>query len=75
MAKKSSKDYFGLGRVLSLILAIIPVTAWILGVVTRFKEGKIVAAIIRLVGVGAVIFIVDFICMLLNGKIWRLLNV
>ena len=75
MAKKSSKDYFGLGRVLSLILAIIPVTAWILGVVTRFKEGKIVAAIIRLLGVGAVIFIVDFICMLLNGKIWRLLNV
>ena len=75
MAKKSSKDYFGLGRLVSLILAIIPVTAWILGVVTRFKEGKIVAAIIRLVGVGAVIFIVDFICMLLNGKIWRLLNV
>ena len=72
---KSSKDYFGLGRILSLILAIIPVTAWILGVVTRFKEGKIVAAIIRLLGVGAVIFIVDFICMLLNGKIWRLLNV
>lgn len=75
MAKKSSKDYFGLGRLVSLILAIIPPTAWILGVVTRFKEGKIVAAIIRLVGVGALIFIVDFICMLLNGRIWRLLNV
>ncbi len=72
---KTSKDYFGLGRLLSLILAIIPVTAWILGVVTRFKEGKIVAAIIRLVGVGAIIFIVDFICMLLNGRIWRLLNI
>ena len=72
---KTSKDYFGLGRILSLILAIIPVTAWILGVVTRFKEGKIVAAIIRLVGVGALIFIVDFICMLLNGRIWRLLNI
>jgi hypothetical protein len=72
---KTSKDYFGLGRILSLILAIIPVTAWILGVVTRFKEGKIVAAIIRLVGVGAIIFIVDFICMLLNGRIWRLLNI
>ena len=72
---KSSKDYLGLGRIVSLILAIIPVTAWILGVVTRFKEGKIVAAIIRLVGVGAIIFIVDFICMLLTGRIWRLLNI
>lgn len=72
---KTSKDYFGLGRLLSLILAIIPPTAWILGVVTRFKEGKIVAAIIRLIGVGAIIFIVDFIFMLLNGRIWRLLNV
>ena len=72
---KSSKDYLGLGRIVSLILAIIPVTAWILGVVTRFKEGKIVAAIIRLVGVCAIIFIVDFICMLLTGRIWCLLNI
>jgi hypothetical protein len=37
MAGKS--DYFGMGRLVSLILAIIPVTSWILGFVTRFKEG------------------------------------
>ena len=53
MAKKS--DYFGLSYIVSLILAIIPVTAWALGVVTRFMEGKIVAGIIRIFGVNAVL--------------------
>ncbi len=72
---KSSKDYFGLGRVVSLILAIIPVTAWILGAVTRFKEGKLVAGIIRLVLGCTFIWIVDLVFMILNGRIWRLLNV
>lgn len=39
MAKRKS-DYFGLGYIVSLILAIIPVTSWILGAITRFSEGK-----------------------------------
>ena len=47
MAKKG--DYFGLSYLVSLILAIIPVTSWLCGAITRFQEGKIVAAIIRLV--------------------------
>lgn len=38
MAGKS--DYFGLGYIVSVILAIIPVTSWILGALTRFSEGK-----------------------------------
>lgn len=71
---KSSHDYFGLGRVVSLILAIIPVTAWVLGMVTRFKEGKIVAGIIRIFG-GWLIWIIDLVLMIMNGKILRLLNV
>ncbi len=48
MAKRKS-DYFGLGYIVSLILAIIPVTSWILGAITRFSEGKIVAGLLRLV--------------------------
>ena len=36
---KAAKDYFGLNWIVSLILAIIPVTSWVLGVVTRFSEG------------------------------------
>ena len=73
MAKVKNKDYFGLGRIVSIILAIIPFTAWLLGVVTRFKEGKIVAGIIRIFG-GLIIWVVDLICMLFSGKILRLLN-
>lgn len=75
MAKKTSKDYFGLGYIVSLILAIIPFTAWILGALTRFKEGKIVAGLIRLLFGFTIVWICDLICMLINGKILRLLNV
>lgn len=70
---KTSKDYFGLGRVVSLILAIIPFTAWILGVVTRFKEGKIVAGVIRIFG-GWLIWVLDLVFMITQGRILRLLN-
>ncbi len=72
MAKKS--DYFGLSYIVSLILAIIPVTAWALGVVTRFMEGKIVAGIIRIFG-GWVIWILDLIFMITGKHIFRLLNI
>ena len=72
MAKKG--DYFGLGRVVSLILAIFPPTAWIFGVVTRFKEGKTIAGVIRIFG-GAIIWIADLVLMLLTGRILRLLNI
>lgn len=37
---KTGKDYFGFGRVLSIILAIIPITALILGVATRFSDAN-----------------------------------
>lgn len=73
MAKKVS-DYFGLEYVISLILAIIPFTAWFCGVVTRFKEGKIVAGIIRIFG-GWLIWVLDLVCMITKKSICRLLNV
>ena len=72
MAKKG-KDYFGMGRLISVIFAIIPFTAWLFGVVTRFKEGKILAGIIRIFG-GWLIWVLDLFCMLFKGKILRLLN-
>ncbi len=75
MAKKSRKDYFGLGRVISLILAIIPVTAWILGAITRFCEGKIVAGLIRLIFGFNIVWLIDLILMIVNGRIMRLLNI
>lgn len=74
MAKKS-KDYFGLSYIVSLILAIIPVTAWICGAVTRFQEGKIVAGLIRLIFGFTIVWILDIIFMIVNRQIFRLLNV
>lgn len=71
---KSSKDYFGLSYIVSLILAIIPVTAWILGMITRFSEGKIVAGIIRIFG-GWLIWVLDLIFMITGHHICRLLNI
>ena len=74
MAKKKN-DYFGLDRLVSLILCIIPVTSMICGVLTRFAEGKFIAGILRIVLGWNIIWILDIILMLLNGKILRVLNV
>ncbi len=71
---KSKSDYFGLGRIVSLILAIIPVTSWILGAVTRFSEGKIVAGLLRLIFGFNIVWLVDLVMMIVKKSIWRLLN-
>lgn len=73
MAKKS--DYFGLSYLVSVILAIIPVTSWLCGAITRLQEGKIVAFIIRLIGGFTIIWILDLICMIFSKHILRLLNI
>lgn len=74
MAGKRS-DYFGLSYLVSVILAIIPVTSWICGVVTRFTEGKIVAGLLRLLLGWNIIWILDIIFMVVNKSIFRLLNI
>ena len=73
MAKRKS-DYFGLGYIVSLILAIIPVTSWILGAITRFSEGKIVAGLLRWVFGFNIVWLVDLVLMIVKKSIWRLLN-
>ena len=74
MAKKSA-DYFGLSRLVSLILAIIPITALVCGAVTRIKEGKLVAGILRIILGWNVIWLIDLILMIMQGRILRLLNI
>ncbi len=74
MASKKS-DYFGLSWIVSLILAIIPVTSWICGAITRFSEGKIVAGLIRLIFGFNIVWILDLVFMILQKKICRLLNI
>lgn len=73
MAKKG--DYFGLGYIISVILAIIPITAWICGFITRFQEGKIVAGLIRLIFGFTIVWILDLIFMIISKHIFRILPV
>ncbi len=73
MAKRKS-DYFGINRIVSIILAIIPVTSWILGAATRFGEGKIVAGLLRIIFGWNIVWLVDLILIIVKGKIWRLIN-
>ncbi len=72
MAKKSSgsKIYLGISLpwIVNLILVIIPVTSWILGFITRFMQGKIVAGVIRIF-LGWIIWIADIIYFLSKGKL------
>ncbi|MDY3889480.1 MAG: hypothetical protein SOZ70_00125 [Bacilli bacterium] len=75
MANKSN-DYFGLPKILSVILALL--FGGILGFIVRLTQGKTVAAIVRLIiaitGVGYVILnICDLVCIIMNGKILSLL--
>lgn len=71
----SKSDYFGLSYLVSVILAIIPITALICGVITRISEGKIVAGILRLLLGWNIIWLLDLIFMIVNKKIFRLLNI
>lgn len=71
----SKNDYFGLSWLVSLILAIIPVTSWICGAITRLMEGKIVAFILRLLLGWGIIWILDLIFMILKKSIFRILPI
>jgi hypothetical protein len=71
----SKNDYFGLGYLISLVLAIIPLTCWICGVITRFNEGKIVSALIRVFLGFNVIWILDIVYIVSNGSIFRALEI
>ncbi|HNX16612.1 MAG TPA: hypothetical protein PKO28_04580 [Bacilli bacterium] len=68
-------DYFGLGRFVSIILAIIPATSLVCGAVTRFMEGKILAGILRIILGWNVIWLLDLIFVIFTGRIFRLLNI
>ena len=74
MAAKKG-DYFGLSYIVSLILAIIPVTSWICGAITRFSEGKIVAGLLRLLLGWGIIWFIDLIMMIFSKHIMRIIPV
>ena len=74
----TSTDYFGIHRIISLILLIIPLTAWILGVATRLAEKKYIAGVLRIIFGGWILWVSDIISTVMNGcrvKICRCLPV
>lgn len=47
---KHSRGYLGISSwIVNLILAIIPVTSWILGAITRIQRGHVIAGILQLI--------------------------
>ena len=69
---KIKKDYFGLPWIVSVILAIIPITSWILGFATRFSEGHWVCGLIRIIFGWNIIWILDIIFMIITHHILKL---
>jgi hypothetical protein len=70
MAKKSGKVYFGLPWIVSLILVIIPVTAWWCGVITAFVRGHIFRGILRIIFGGWLFWILDIFFFLITGDLF-----
>ena len=64
----NKKGYLGLGRLISIILAIIPVSNIVLGILIRIEKGKIILANLNFV-IFPLFYIVDLISMLLNNKL------
>ena len=69
MAKKSNQAYFGLGRLVSIILAIIPITSLICGIITAIQNGSWLWAILRIFVGWNIFYIVDLITVLFSGKL------
>ncbi|MBS7261231.1 MAG: hypothetical protein KIG91_06175 [Treponema sp.] len=66
----SQKDYFGLNRLISLILCIL--FGPVLGIVQRILDGHIFCALFRLLTGWNVIWVLDFICLLFSGHILKI---
>ena len=74
----TSRDYFGIHRIVSLVLLIFPLTAWVLGVATRLSEKKYVAAIVRIIIGWNILWIIDIISSVINGcrvKVCRFIDI
>ena len=69
----NGKGYLGLDNwLISLILAIIPVTSWLLGGITRILRGHIIAGVLQLIIPPITLFfwITDIIGVILNKDLW-----
>ena len=64
----STQRYFGLDWIICLILAIIPVTSVICGIITRIQRGHIIGAILNLI-LCPLFWIIDLVTMIISKDI------
>ena len=64
----STKRYFGLDWIVCLILAIIPVTSIICGIITRAQRGNILGAILNFI-LCPIFYVLDIITMIIARDI------
>lgn len=62
---KTSKAYFGMNWIASLIFAIIPITNVIFGIIIRFQKGKILFGILNIL-LAPIFYIVDLVSIIIN---------
>lgn len=65
------RDYFGLEYTLSLILAIIPFTCWLCGLITAVYERRFAEILLRIFFGFSVVWILDIVFMITRRKIFR----
>jgi len=68
MAAKTNKAYFKQTYLISIILAIIPITNLILGIIYRLQKGKLVLVILNII-LAPIFMIVDLISVILNNNL------
>ena len=69
---KGNSWYYNLSWVVRVILAIIPVTAWLVHSFARITSGKvlgIIIGIISLFGIGFILWIIDIFTTLITKKL------
>ena len=64
----STKRYFGLNWVVCLILAIIPVTNIVCGIITRAQRGNVLGAILNFI-LCPIFYVIDLITMIISRDI------
>ncbi len=64
----STKRYFGLDWIICLILAIIPVTSIVCGIITRAQRGNIIGAILNFI-LCPIFYVIDLITMIIARDI------
>lgn len=65
---KSSGGYFGMGKILSIIFAIIPVTSIIFGIIIRAQKGNVLGVVLNIL-LCPIFWIVDLVTICAKNKL------